>query len=226
MKPKYKVIVLSVWTVGVILIAHALRDVIGGQFREQWFLITSFVLVVGALFIEFLRWIVRMAKAGNEHSQEPVPFIGSQGRDFDNALQGKSAMADNSKVIIQSPGVVNIHNNTTHNNVQGGIIGNGTVNVHQHFDKAQADIPPPPEQFSEPVKLIPVRETASVEELRAFGETLMGYKLSDGTIRNILQKNDIVACGEEKRGKTSAKIYPREHSEKAVSDYVVANKNK
>jgi len=217
-------VVLTVWTVGAIVSGYAIKDDIGGRFKENWFLWTAFIFCWVGLLGFFLQWVRRLAmKAGELSSVQASP----NGPDFENHIalvQGMSPMSEKPKVIIQSPGVVNVHHNTTHNNVQGGIVGSGTVTVHQHFDQTRPPAPVPEPQSDDPVVLIPIKETANLDELLEYAETELKRPLAENTMRNILERADVESCGEEKRGRARAKVYPREQAEKAIDAYVKTNK--
>lgn len=214
----------AVWTVGILVTAYAMRDIIGGRFKDDWFIITSMVLSALVLFVGFLQWVSRLAMKATGHPSNQISPNDSDAGNHIEIVQGMSPMSDIPKVIIQNPGNVTINHNTTHNNVQGGIVGSGTVTVHQHFDKAQSSTPPHDAQSDDPVVLIPVKETANLDELLEYAETELKRPLAENTMRNILERADVESCGEEKRGRARAKVYPREQAEKAIDAYVKTNK--
>lgn len=219
-------VLLAAWTVGAIVGGHAIKDDIGGRFQEEWFLCTAFILCGVALLAVFLQWVRQLAvKARELPAGQTFPDNPGAANPVE-LVQGMLPMSDKPKVIIQSPGNVTINHNTTHNNVQGGIIGSGTVTVHQHFDKTQPSPPPPETQSTDPVLLIPAKETANLDELQVYVEKLLGKAIAENTVRKILERAEVESCGEEIRGRARPKLYPREQAEKALADYAIANKEK
>lgn len=199
---------------------------LGSDIQNMWIPIAG----ASALFLVFFTNLVKQLRLP-DRSKANQPIVPMVSTDADGSstfeFSGEShAMTEKPKVIIQNPGNVTINNNTTHNNVQGGIIGSGSVTVHQHFEKPEATNPATEPQPVEPVKLIPIKEAVNIDELLAYAETLMGKAMAENTVRNILERAEIESCGEEKRGRARAKTYPREQAEKAISDYIVTNKEK
>ncbi len=221
-KLQVKVIVLSVWTVGVILIAHSLRDVIGGEFKEYWFIITALIVVVGTAFIEFLRWVARLAHAESERPEERAPVPGSLVVRGDNAIQGNLTMAEK-----QTPNqnVLHINSGTSYHNAPGGMLNFGPVTVNQNFggqqDESQAAQSESTDIDAEDGSM---DEMIDINSLIDFSVKLKSPGVSRNTITRILKDADIKPCDREKNGRTIRNLYPRKESQCAVADYL-ADKN-
>jgi hypothetical protein len=54
----------------------------------------------------------------------------------------------------------------------------------------------------------------------------MGRAVAENTVRNVLERAAVESCGEEKRGRAWAKLFPKEQAEKAIADYVATSKRK
>ncbi len=65
-KPLVAVRVLCIWCVGVLLSAYAMRDILDERFREDWGLIAMTITSALALFVDFLRWISKLAVSDNK----------------------------------------------------------------------------------------------------------------------------------------------------------------
>ena len=222
----FDILKLAIWTALVMLFFRFLGMVVGGNFREFWVLIAAAVTI-------FITFVVHLLKrfqlpGDTEDGQAASPTLSAlpNGANAINLYGEGQVMAEKPKVIIQSPGNVTINNTTNHNNVQGGIIGSGTVNVHQYGDKTPLMPAPPVAQPDDAVVVIPSQETANLSELLGYGEKLLGKPIAENTVRNVLDRADVESCGEEVRGRVRPKLYPREQAEKALADYAIANKGK
>lgn len=217
---------LAIWTAGVLLFFRAVAYFVGGDFVDIYAPVGGVCTVFIVYFSDLIK---RFRLPGDEEGGQTASSILPAQLNEANVISlygGSQAMAENPKVIIQSPGNVTINNNTTHNNVQGGIIGNGTVNVHQYGDRTPPMPAPPAAQSADPVVLIPMKDTANLDELLEYAEKLVGKAIAENTVRNILERADVESCGEENRGRARPKLYPKEQAEKAIADYAIAYKGK
>ena len=144
-----------------------------------------------------------------------------------NPLTAKetTAMAKDGNPSFTFSAPVTINASTNHN-ASGGIIGNAPITIHQHFDKP----PPAPSIIDAEIiaeaAVVPNAETASLDALQEYAESLMGKALAENTVRNVLERAAVESCGEENRGRARAKLYPKEQAEKALADYVATSKRK
>ncbi|MCC8180354.1 MAG: hypothetical protein LIP23_05525 [Planctomycetes bacterium] len=165
-----------------------------------------------------------LGKIGWYFSEDGLVFRGLNNNTI--VLSGGVNMAD-SKYVFNNPGVINIQDNsTTTNNLQSGIIGSGTVQVYHQNGKNETAEEGANTASTESPKSPAIKKTANIKELQDYTETLMGRALADGTIRNILKRAGIEPCGEEMHKQAKANIYPWEPAQKALSEYVIANKKK
>ena len=192
---------LAIWTALVMLFFRLLGMIVGGNFREFWVLIAAAVTIFITFVVNLLKRFQLPGDTENGHTASPTLSALPNGANAINLYGEGQVMAEKPKVIIQSPGNVTINNTTNHNNVQGGIIGSGTVNVHQYGDKTPSMPIPSALQPDDSVVLLPMKDTANLDELQEYADKLMGKAIAENTVRNILERADVESCGEENRGR-------------------------
>jgi hypothetical protein len=128
-----------------------------------------------------------------------------------------TTMAENENPSFTFTAPVTITNSTNHN-APGGIISNAPVTVNQYYDKPKTAPQTIDAEIIEKAAVVPNAETASIDELVSYTETHMGRAVAENTVRKELKRNAIESCGEEKRGRAWAKLYPKERAEKVLSD--------
>lgn len=139
---------------------------------------------------------------------------------------GMIDMGENSKYVFNDAKVVNIQDNscTINNSATGGIVTGGTVNIYGDTARGTDSSTAPQEPSSKDAD--GNNESTTIDELLEYAEKLMGRAIAENTVRNVLDRANVESCGEEVRGRARPKLYPREQAEKALADYVVANKGK
>ncbi len=216
---------LAFWAFAMLFTYNLVEVVLRGHIEEYGLALFAFMLGCAVLFGEFSRYLIRLGVPKAAALFQPDPN-GTDAQTL-NPLMTKEpiAMAKNENPSFTFTAPVTINASTNHN-APGGIIGNAPITIHQHFGK-----PPPTSstidaEIIEKAAVVPNAETASIDELVAYTETHMGRAVAENTVRNELKRNAVESCGEEKRGRAWAKLYPKERAEKVLSDYVTANKRK
>jgi hypothetical protein len=152
---------------------------------------------------------------------------GDSAEQASNPLMSKDAtsMAKNEtpSFIFSQPVTINA---STNNNAPGGIISNAPVTVNQYYDKPNPNVSDIDAETIEADPVVPEAETVTLDYLVARTETLMGRAVAENTVRNALERAAVESCGEEKRGRAWAKLFPKEQGEKAIADYVATSKRK
>ena len=131
-------------------------------------------------------------------------------------------MPSENKFYLNNPVIHNNHTtNVTNNNVQGGIIGSGTVHVHQHIEEKNAGLP----IRQEDAEAVDFDESdmADVNELIEYSAKLMLGGVSRNTIKKIMRDANI-KHERKKVGQAIRHYYPRKDGQSAIAQYV-ADKN-
>ena len=217
---------LVFWAFAILLTYNLVGMVLRGHIEEYGITLFIFMFGCAALFGEVSRHVIRFGvpKAATLfHSAAPG---GTDGQNLNPFLtKDTTAMAKNDPPPFTfSDGIT--FNASTNHNAPGGIIGNAPITIHQHFDKPPLSSPTIDAEIIEKAAVVPKTETASIEQLVAYTETLMGRAVSENTVRNVLERNAVESCDNEKRGRAWAKLYPKERAEKVLADYVTINKRK
>jgi hypothetical protein len=180
----------------------------------------------GVFFWELSRYVIKQGvPQAAALFQSPTPNGTDEQTMNPLVIKDTTTMAKNEPPPITFTGPVSITNATNHN-APGGIISNAPVTVNHYYDKSKPAPSTIDAEIIEPATVVPEAETASLDELVAYTETHMGRAVAENTVRNVLDRNAVESCGEEKRGKARAKLFPKERAEKVLSDYVTINKNK
>ena len=219
---------ITSWLVGMFFTVIILHTVAEG--REVHWLSAVAIIIIAAAFLAAL--VMQLVKYGvSKPPAEPNAPVGIC--EANALIAGKDAlpMSENPKLLIISPGVVNIQDNATHN-APGGIISSGTVNVHHPVEERvveAAQVAPEESKAETPVTLSDA-EAVSLDELVEYANKLMEYPVSGGTVRNILKRAGVKALkNKEPRGEDNrarAHLYPKAEAQKAVAEYVQAEKLK
>lgn len=208
------------WAAAMSLTFSLIHLIFRGRLEEYWPHTLAIIFAAAALLAnlsrDFIRQgILKVASLFHQTSSTDIVKIES------GSLMAKEpiAMAGNEKFIINNPGTVNIQDNSTspvtNNNVQGGIIGSGTVHVHQHIEEQAVK--------TQTLQVKPAggtpdadNDTIDINELLAYAEQFAKRPVARNTITNILERGGIESCGEVKVDKTWCNVYPRARSKEAV----------
>ena len=214
---------LAIWAAAILLFFRFLGYLVGGNFRDFWLIIAT----ASTMFITFFATLLkRLRLPGDAECVSSITNGGTNSQTL-NPLMTKDpiAMAKNENQSFTFTAPVTINTATNHN-APGGIISNAPVTVNQYYDKQKPAAPIIDAEIIEAAPVVPEAETASLDELRVYAETLMGRAIAENTIRNVLERAAIESCDEEKRGRAWAKLYPKTQAEKVLADYVTTNKRK
>ncbi len=217
---------LAFWAFAMLFTYNLVEVVLRGHIEEYGLALFAFMLGCAVLFGEFSRYLIRLGVPKAAALFQPAA-PGGIDAPISNPLMTKDTtiMAKTEKPSFTFSAPVTINASTNHN-APGGIIGNAPITIHQHFGK------PPPTSSTIDAEIIekaavdPNAETASIDELVAYTETLMGRAVAENTVRNVLERNAVESCDGEKRGRAWAKLYPKERAEKVLADYVTISKRK
>lgn len=215
---------LIFWTAAVLLFFNTMGTIVGGYFREFWLYIALFTSAFFVLVVKCVRGLCLQPEpgsAGNGLLHQPIDTKGATTLSQSNE---QPVISNPSQVIIQNPENVTVNHTETHNKVQGGIIGSGTVTVHQHFGNQQPSATVPDDKTVQAVEIVDSEDAANIGDLHDYAETLLGRALAGNTVRNVLDRAKIDSCGNEKRGRALAKLYPKKKALSAIAEYVAANK--
>jgi hypothetical protein len=214
------------WAIAMLLIYNMAGMVFRGHIEEYWFAILLLMFGAGVFFWELSRYVIKQGIPQVASFFQPVAPGGADGQNSTPLMtKDTTAMAKNETPSYTFTAPVTITNATNHN-AAGGIISNAPVTVNHYYDKSKPTPSTIDAEIIEPATVVPEAETASLDELVAYTETHMGRAVAENTVRNVLERNAVESCGEEKRGKARAKLYPKERAEKVLSDYVTINKRK
>ena len=214
------------WALAMFFTYSIVEFIFRGHIEKYWLTLLVIMLGCGVMLSLTARNLIkdgipravslfRPAMPGNPDESTANPFMTKE----------TTAMAQNENPSITFSAPVTINASTNHN-ASGGIIGNAPITIHQHFDKP----PPAPSIIDAEIiaeaAVVPNAETASLDALQEYAESLMGKALAENTVRNVLERAAVESCGEENRGRARAKLYPKEQAEKALADYVATSKRK
>ena len=216
---------LAFWAFAMLFTYNLMEVVFRGHIEKYGLALFAFMFGCAVLFSEFSRSLIRLGVPKAAALFQPDPN-GTDAQTLNSPMTKEPiAMAKNENPSFTFTAPVTINASTNHN-APGGIIGNAPITIQQHFDK------PPPVPSTIDAEIIkeaaaaPKAETANLDELVAYTETLMGRAVSENTVRNVLERNAVESCDNEKRGRAWAKLYPKERAEKVLADYVTINKRK
>ena len=217
---------LAFWAFSMLFTYNLMEVVLRGHIEKYGLALFAFMFGCAVLFGEFSRYLIRLGVPKAAALFQPEAS-GNTAASTLNPLTTKepTAMAKNETPPFTFSGDITFNASTNHN-APGGIIGNAPITIHQHFGK-----PPPTSstidaEIIEKAAVVPKTETASIEQLVAYTETLMGRAVAENTVRNVLERNAVESCDGEKRGRAWAKLYPKERAEKVLADYVTTSKRK
>jgi hypothetical protein len=228
-EPALKVLVYVVgmicWAFPMLLVVSMVDLLLKGRFEEYWPHACAIMFGAAAFLANLSRDFIRHGILKVASLFNPAP-PGHLVKIDAGPLMSKElvAMAGNEKFVINNPGTVNIQDKSTNNNVQGGIIGTGTVHVHQRIEEQAVKT----QTFEvKPAAGIPAddNDTIDINELLAYAEQLAKRPVARNTITNILERGSIESCGEVKVDKTWCNVYPRARAKEAVEKWA-ADKTK
>lgn len=136
------------WAVCMLLIVMLVDVLLKGHFEEYWLPVVLIIFGAAALMANVSRDFIKHGLQKVVSLFHPTRSDDTDKRNAAITAREPTAMSGNGKLVINNPASVTINQNTTHNNVQGGIIGNGTVHVHHHVEGRPAET------------ITPIRESA------------------------------------------------------------------